>query len=352
MMGRAPASRCRPPTTQPAPCPRCTSSSRPAAFWRARRCLMSTAPANLRWPKPSSGPWRAPPPDRRGRHRHRQDPGLPAARPAHRPARHRLHRHQGPAGSALLPRHSLPRNAARRAARLLHEGPRQLPVPPQAGRAAQPADSQSGLEEIDQYRQIAEWEQTTETGDRAEIDRHARVERPVAKAGCAHRGLPGVNLSRLPPLLHHRDAAQGARIGHHHRQPPPVFRRPEPSSARPPARPTRAFCPRPRRWSSTRRTSWKTWLRATSAFRSATSALRSWPATPTRSAARQGRRGPPARPHSATPRPRPHVLCRTAHEPATAASPSPAAKSFWKPPGDLIHGRPRHAARLEAEMDG
>ncbi len=27
----------------------------------------------------------------------------------------------------------------------------------------------SGLEEIDQYRQIAEWEQTTETGDRAEL---------------------------------------------------------------------------------------------------------------------------------------------------------------------------------------
>src|SRR5271166_5401966 len=28
----------------------------------------------------------------------------------------------------------------------------------------------SGLEEIDQYRQISDWEQTTETGDRAEID--------------------------------------------------------------------------------------------------------------------------------------------------------------------------------------
>lgn len=28
----------------------------------------------------------------------------------------------------------------------------------------------SGLEEIDQYRQISEWEQTTETGDRAELD--------------------------------------------------------------------------------------------------------------------------------------------------------------------------------------
>ena len=28
----------------------------------------------------------------------------------------------------------------------------------------------SGLEEIDQYRQISEWEQTTDTGDRAELD--------------------------------------------------------------------------------------------------------------------------------------------------------------------------------------
>src|ERR1700734_902620 len=28
----------------------------------------------------------------------------------------------------------------------------------------------SGLEEIDQYRQISEWEQTTETGDRAELN--------------------------------------------------------------------------------------------------------------------------------------------------------------------------------------
>ena len=68
----------------------------------------------------------------------------------------------------------------------------------------------SGLEEIDQYRQIAEWEQTTETGDRAELVRDAGVERAVAQAGRADRGLPGVDLPGLSPLLYYRDAAQGA----------------------------------------------------------------------------------------------------------------------------------------------
>ena len=105
----------------------------------------------------------------------------------------------------------------------------------------------SGLEEIDQYRQIAEWEQTTETGDRAEIVRNARVERAVAKARRAHRSLPRLDLPRLPPLLHHRDAAQGARVRHHHRQPPPVLRRPVRQAGGRAARPMPAFCPRPRR---------------------------------------------------------------------------------------------------------
>ena len=68
----------------------------------------------------------------------------------------------------------------------------------------------SGLEEIDQYRQIAEWEQTTETGDRSETCRAAGVERPVAEARCAQRGLPGVELPGLSPLLYYRDAAEGA----------------------------------------------------------------------------------------------------------------------------------------------
>ena len=49
----------------------------------------------------------------------------------------------------------------------------------------------SGLEEIDQYRQIAEWEKTTETGDRVGALRAARVERALAQAGRAQRRLPG-----------------------------------------------------------------------------------------------------------------------------------------------------------------
>jgi hypothetical protein len=86
----------------------------PARVLRARRHPGALAAALRIPPRPARNgqgrrarPRRAPPPDRRGRHRHRQNPGLPAARPAHRPARHRLHRHQGPAGPALLPRHSL-----------------------------------------------------------------------------------------------------------------------------------------------------------------------------------------------------------------------------------------------------
>ena len=49
-------SRWPPPKPQPAPCPPSTSSSRPAAFWRARRCPTSTAPASSKWPRPSSAP--------------------------------------------------------------------------------------------------------------------------------------------------------------------------------------------------------------------------------------------------------------------------------------------------------
>ena len=92
---------------------------------------------------------------------------LPALRSG--PPRHHLDRHQKPAGTALLQGHPLPRIAARPAAGLLHEGPRQLPLPPQALRAAQPP-LLNGLEEISQYQQIAEWEKTTETGDRVELD--------------------------------------------------------------------------------------------------------------------------------------------------------------------------------------
>ncbi len=55
----------------------------------------------------------------------------------------------------------------------------------------------NGLEEIDQFQQIAAWEKTTADrrpgGDR----RAAGVEPGVVQAGCAERGLPGAKLSRL-----------------------------------------------------------------------------------------------------------------------------------------------------------
>ena len=69
-------------------------------------------------------------PARRGRHRHRQDAGLPGARHPERAARARVHRHQEPAGADLLQGPAAPARGARRAVhRHLHEGPRQLPVP-------------------------------------------------------------------------------------------------------------------------------------------------------------------------------------------------------------------------------
>ena len=89
----------------------------------------------------------------------------------------------------------------------------------------------SGLEEIDQYHQIAEWEKTTETGDRAEIDALPESSALWAQARRAQRGLPRVHLSRLRALLHHRDAAQGARVRHHHRQSPSLLRRPRRQAA-------------------------------------------------------------------------------------------------------------------------
>ena len=186
MMGRAPA----PDAAHRQPNPR---PSGPTGDGQSRRAR----------------PRRTPPSDRRGRHRHRQDAGLPAARLAHRPAHHHLHRHQGSAGSALLSRCALPGNAGWRAARLLYERPRQLSLPPQAHGAAQPAN----FVRIRRDRPIspdlrvgADYRIRRPRG----VIRAARVERLVAKARREDRGLPGVNLSGLPPLLHYRDAAQGA----------------------------------------------------------------------------------------------------------------------------------------------
>ena len=78
----------------------------------------------------------------------------------------------------------------------------------------------NGLEEIEQYRAISEWEKTTETGDRAELAGLPEASHAVAQARCAHRPLHRPEVPAVRPLLHHRDAAPGAEsdiiiVNHH-----------------------------------------------------------------------------------------------------------------------------------------
>ncbi len=84
----------------------------------------------------------------------------------------------------------------------------------------------NGLEEIDQFQQIATWEKTTQTGDRVEIDALPEVEPGMVQSRRARRGLPGAELSRLRALLHHRDAQARAGKRCHHREPPSLLCRP------------------------------------------------------------------------------------------------------------------------------
>ena len=112
---------------------------------------------------------RKPPPDRGSRNGNRQNAGLPAAGASLRQARHHLHRHQDPAGAALLHK-DVPFLQA-------HLG--ELRVCYMKGRANYLCRKKlydltdqpilNGLEEINQFRIISDWDKTTETGDRAEL---------------------------------------------------------------------------------------------------------------------------------------------------------------------------------------
>ena len=134
------------------PCRRARAHCRAQAPF-ALRLLLALGPALALRPRvrASQGPVRdgprhrkslrrQAPPDRRGRHRNRQDARLSAARAAPGPrtptARHHLHRNEKSAGAALLQGRSLPGIGPRPAQGLHHEGPRQLPVQAQALRAA------------------------------------------------------------------------------------------------------------------------------------------------------------------------------------------------------------------------
>ena len=113
-------------------------------------------------------------PARRGGHRHGKDARLPGAgRPQPR-TRPDFHRHEEPAGTDLLQGHS---GAARRARhpvhRDVHEGPRELPVPP-SSRSAERRCERGGTPLVSSHDVflpiIRDWSATTETGDRAEIE--------------------------------------------------------------------------------------------------------------------------------------------------------------------------------------
>ena len=78
----------------------------------------------------------------------------------------------------------------------------------------------NGLEEIDQFRSIRDWEKITTTGDRAELTTVPEIEPALAEARCARRPLHRNEVQAVRPLLHHRDAATAAEsdiiiVNHH-----------------------------------------------------------------------------------------------------------------------------------------
>ena len=81
----------------------------------------------------------------------------------------------------------------------------------------------SGLAEVDEYQQIAEWERTTETGDRAELSGLPESSALWHKLDARSEACLGSDMSRLSPLLHHRDATPRHGVGPDHREPPPLF---------------------------------------------------------------------------------------------------------------------------------
>ena len=87
----------------------------------------------------------------------------------------------------------------------------------------------SGLEELADFQVIQEWEKTTEFGDRAEIKTLPEGSTAWAKVDARTRALHRPEVPQLRALLHHPHAPARARKRHHHRQSPPVLRRPLPA---------------------------------------------------------------------------------------------------------------------------
>jgi len=98
----------------------------------------------------------------------------------------------------------------------------------------------SGLEEIDQYRQIAEWEKNTETGDRSELSE-------LPESSALWQKLDARTDACLGPPARIMAAASSRKCGAARLSPTSLSSTTTcssptwPSSARPPARPTPAF---------------------------------------------------------------------------------------------------------------
>ena len=81
----------------------------------------------------------------------------------------------------------------------------------------------SGLEEISQYQAIADWEKTTETGDRAEIDDLPEASALWSKLDARSEACLGQTCPDYRAVLHHRDAAEGDGERCGDRESPPVL---------------------------------------------------------------------------------------------------------------------------------
>jgi len=205
----------------------------------------------------------------------------------------------------------------------------------------------SGLEEIDQYRQISEWEQTTETGDRAEIaglpESSALWQKLDARTeACLGTTCPDYRAA------YHRDAPQSTRIRHHHRQPPPLFRRPFRKRDAAGA-PDAGVLPEAAAVVFDEAHEWKMLHQVTSVSRSATSALKSSPRHRRPAARKPGADSLPALTQQL--RDRARIFFAALPMPSDGRQPFTEREQFLETSGDLYLAVRTILQRIELELD-
>ena len=75
----------------------------------------------------------------------------------------------------------------------------------------------NGLDEIEQYRAIAAWEENTASGDRSELASLPEASARLAQTRCARRHVPGAEVQRMGQMFCYRNAPPGDGKRHHHR---------------------------------------------------------------------------------------------------------------------------------------